>query len=147
MGPIWDFNEGMGNSPFYYDEHTEGWAYESKTFGMGLWVNKLMDDSIFKQKIITKWFQLRSTVLSDNKLIQFIDSTKKVLNEASIRNFERWPVLGTNVFFTNRKACLKDDVPIYCDTFESAVNEHLKVWLLERAKWIDAQFKYPIDNN
>lgn len=147
MGPIWDFNEGMGNNPFYYDEHTKGWAYESKNLGMGLWVSKLMENPIFKQKIITKWFQLRSTIWSDNQLIQFVDSTKKVLNEAAIRNFERWPVLGKNVFLTNRKACLKDDIPIYCDTFESAVNEHLKVWLLERAIWMDTQFKYPINNH
>ncbi|HIP60903.1 MAG TPA: hypothetical protein EYH01_10810 [Campylobacterales bacterium] len=84
---------------------------------------------------------LRNTIWSDANLIKFINLTKEKLTEASKRNFKRWPVLGKNVYFSNRKACIRNGIPIYCDTFKSAVDEHLKVWLLGCAQWIDNQFR------
>ena len=139
MGPVWDFNLGMGNCKIGYGGRTDGWSYTG-TSGTGHWVERLMQDPQFKQKVVSAWQELRKGVWSDSNLTQFIESTKNRLSEAAARNFERWPVLGKKVLW-ERKACTRNGMPVYCDTFESAVNEHLKVWLLERAKWIDDQFK------
>ncbi len=140
MGPVWDFNMGMGNSSIGYEGRTDAWSYIGKNSGLGYWVERLMRDPIFRQKVSDKWHELRSTIWSNNSLIRFIEDTQALLTEPAKRNFERWPVLGKNVF-RERQACTKNGVAVYCDTFESAVNEHLKVWLLERAQWIDEQFK------
>ncbi len=140
MGPVWDFNLGMGNSRIGYAGHVDGWDYAKNVSGLGSWVNRLMSDPTFREHIADKWNELRSTVWSDSNLTNFIQQTETLLTEAAERNFERWPVLGKKVFL-ERKACDEKGISIYCKTFESAVNEHLKVWLLERAKWIDSQFK------
>ena len=140
MGPVWDFNLGMGNCIIGYSGRVDGWSYTGKGSGVGYWADRLMGDPDFKQKVIDRWSLLRASVWSDSNLTQFIDNTKNKLSEAAARNFERWPVLGENVFL-ERKACTKDGLPVYCDTFKSAVDEHLKVWLLERAKWIDGQLQ------
>ncbi len=140
LGPIWDFNLGMGNCNLGYSGRVDGWSYTDRISGLGYWTNRLMGDPIFRENVADKWQLLRSSVWSDSNLTYFIDNTKGMLTEAAVRNFERWPVLGEKVFL-ERKACMKDEEAVYCDTFESAVDSHLKVWLHERAKWIDGQFK------
>lgn len=140
MGPVWDFNLGMGNCSIGYSGSTEGWSYANRASGVGYWADRLMSDPSFKQKVRSRWQLLRNTVWSNANLRAFIDNTKNELNEAAIRNFERWPVLGNKVFL-EREACTKNGISVYCDTFESAIDEHLKVWLLERATWIDDQLQ------
>ena len=140
MGPVWDFNLGMGNCIIGYSGRTDGWGYTDKVTGVGYWADRLMMDPDFRKNVSDKWKLLRQSTWSDSNLTEFIDTTKEKLSEAALRNFERWPILGKKVFL-ERKACTKGGDPIYCDTFESAVDAHLKVWLLERAKWIDAQFQ------
>ena len=140
MGPVWDFNLGMGNCSIGYSGSTEGWSYANRASGVGYWADRLMSDPSFKQKVRSRWQLLRNTVWSNANLRAFIDNTKNELNEAAIRNFERWPVLGNKVFL-EREACTKNGISVYCDTFESAIDEHLKVWLLERTTWIDDQLQ------
>jgi len=143
MTPVWDFNAGMGNNDFRLNGRTDGWAYdilkvEYSDTSLRYWMERLMSDSAFKQQVKNKWQTLRSTIWSDANLTTFIGETQSVLTESAARNFERWPnVLGEYVW-PNRKACDNAGTPIYCPTFNRAVNEHLKTWLLERADWIDS---------
>jgi hypothetical protein len=138
LSTVWDFNLGMGNNNYHYpDDSTPLWAYDSHNSGMALWMQRLMEDPSFRNKVKTKWQTLRSTVWSDTNLVTFIDNTRNLLDEAAARNFAKWTkVLGRYVW-PNRKACRKNGEAIYCDSFESAVNEHLKAWILDRAHWID----------
>ena len=57
----------------------------------------------------------------------------------------RWQLLRNTVWSNaNLTAFIdntKNGISVYCDTFESAIDEHLKVWLLERATWIDDQLQ------
>ena len=142
MTPVWDFNAGMGNNDYRFVGRTDGWAYDIlkadyPDTSLRYWMERLMSDPVFKQKTKAKWDALRNTIWSDTNLSTFIDQTKDNLTESSARNFERWPnVLGVYVW-PNRKACDDGGTKIYCPTFNRAVNEHLKTWLLDRADWID----------
>lgn len=142
LSTVWDFNAGMGNNDFRLFGVFQGWAYELtkaefQTKAMRKWIERLMSDPVFRQAVKTKWNNLRSGIWSDANLSLFIDKTQNMLTEAASRNFERWPgVLGTYVW-PNREACTDNGTPVYCPTFERAVNEHLKTWLLDRAQWID----------
>lgn len=143
MTPVWDFNAGMGNNNFIYNGSTVGWSYDLlkddyPDTALRYWMERLMSDSVFKAKVKAEWTRLRSSVWSDANLTTFIGQTQNLLEESAARNFERWPdVLGQYVW-PNREACMDGVVPIYCNTFDSAVNEHLKAWLLNRADWIDS---------
>ncbi len=145
MSTVWDFDTGMGNDDFRYDGRIDGWSFDILKDGyagyaLRYWMERLMSDPVFHQKVEDKWLALRSTIWSDDNLALFISQTQNILEESAARNFERWPdVLGVYVW-PNREACLVDDVPVYCQTFDSAVNEDLKTWLLNRAHWIDSQF-------
>ena len=145
MSTVWDFNLGMGNNNYRFEGSYIGWSYdilkaEYPNTALRYWMERLMSDPAFKQKTKELWTTLRNTVWSDANLTLFIDQTQTLLTEAAGRNFERWPdVLGQYVW-PNRKACLENGEPVYCQTFDSAVNEHLKAWLLNRAQWIDSQF-------
>jgi len=140
LSTVWDFNLGMGNNNYHFpDDSTPLWAYDSHNSGMSLWMQRLMEDPAFHDKVKNKWQALRTTVWSDAELVSFIDNTKDLLNEAAERNFAKWTkVLGKYVW-PNRKACTKNGEAIYCDSFDSAVNEHLKAWILDRAHWIDGE--------
>jgi len=144
MSTVWDFNLGMGNNNYRFEGSYIGWSYdilkaEYPDSALRYWMERLMSDPAFKQKTKDLWNTLRSTVWSDANLTIFIDQTQTLLTESAARNFERWPdVLGQYVW-PNRKTCLENGVPVYCPTFDSAVNEHLKTWLLNRANWIDSQ--------
>jgi len=108
---------------------------EFSGYSLRYWMERLMSDPAFRAQARSKWQELRSTIWSDASLSTFIADTQARLNESAARNFERWPnVLGVYVW-PNRKACGGGSV--YCPTFDSAVNEHLKTWLLNRAAWID----------
>ena len=142
MTPVWDFNAGMGNNDFRFEGRTNGWAFnilnaDYPDISLRYWMERLMSDPAFKQQVRDKWQALRASIWSNANLTTFIDQTQSTLTESAARNFERWPnVLGQYVW-PNREACMEAAVPIYCKTFDSAVNEHLKTWLLQRADWID----------
>ena len=138
LSAVWDFNLGMGNNNYHFpNDSTPLWAFESQNIGMALWVQRLMEDPAFRDQVKTKWQALRNTVWSDSSLITFIDSTKGMLTESAERNFARWTKILGQYVWPNRKACTKNGESIYCDSFESAVNEHLKAWVLDRAHWMD----------
>lgn len=142
MTPVWDFNAGMGNNDFRFEGRTNGWAFnilkaDYPDVSLRYWMERLMSDPAFKQQVRNKWQALRGSIWSNANLATFIEQTQDTLTESAARNFERWPnVLGVDVW-PNREACSDGINPIYCNTFDSAVNEHLKTWLLERADWID----------
>jgi len=143
LSAVWDFNAGMGNNNFRLFGRTDGWVYDvikvdyAET-ALRKWMERLMSDPTFRLQVRAKWSALRNSIWSDANLSAFIDDTRLLLLESAQRNFERWPgVLGQYVW-PNREACDDAGTPVYCPTFDRAVNEHLKTWILNRAQWIDS---------
>lgn len=86
-GPVWDFNESMGNS------NISGAYYEPKGFYLNqtAWFDRLMMDKNFVRKVIARYKVLRETYLSDEYLINNIDETSFEIANAAKRNYEVWP--------------------------------------------------------
>ncbi|WGX77337.1 CotH kinase family protein [Paraclostridium bifermentans] len=88
-GPVWDFNQSLGN-------HTEdiGHPYDYKGFFMNQrpWFDRLMQDKLFANKVVSRYKELRKTYLSDEYLIGKIDKTQEKLDKSISRNFNKWPI-------------------------------------------------------
>ncbi|MCG8624915.1 MAG: CotH kinase family protein, partial [Proteobacteria bacterium] len=131
MGPVWDFNLSMGNSVFYNAWETSNWLIDTNP--VPFWWDRLLTDEDFKQRLVKRWKALRKNELATSKLLGEIDRTADYLSEAQKRNFERWPVLGRQVF---------GNPGPYLPTYEQEVQQ-LKTWLQARLEWMDQHIKSP----
>jgi hypothetical protein len=136
MGPIWDFNLAFGNADYYSAFSPYGWILEffytddqfhqSDAFVMPFWWWKLWQDDNFKVKVYKRWWQLRYDVLNVDILLNTIDSLVDTLQEAQVRNFQKWPVLSTYVWPNAYVG----------GSYENEIR-YLKEWIEDRIEWID----------
>ncbi|MBL9209528.1 MAG: CotH kinase family protein, partial [Opitutaceae bacterium] len=124
-GPVWDFDRAMGS---YWDERSfrpdlwygEG-AVQPWSFG---WWGILATDPDFRQAWIDRWHDLRRDALGDTSLAAVTDQFAVMIGpEAAARDAARWP----------------DNVSLADGTYAGEI-AHLRNWLIQRARWIDAQF-------
>jgi len=145
LGTVWDFNLGMGNDNYRFLGNYQQFAYTKFTNGapytLSSWMQRLMSDPIFYQKVRMKWKKLRRGIWSTNSFIDFIDTTKEKLDEAAARNFILWRCVLGRFVWPNRKTCKDGIENVYCKTFESAVEYDLKIWLIRRLAWMDKAFR------
>ena len=131
MGPIWDFNLAFGNADYYQGQYPQGWQADFRGYGdsfqIPFWWLKLRSDWSFSGQLLSRWTELRQTILSDAHFLQMIDSLRVLLDEAKDRDFVRWPRLGTYVWPN----------PYVFDTYDEEV-AYLKSWILDRNEWMDA---------
>ena len=154
-GPIWDFNESLGNSQNEYGD-----IYEYRGFTMidKSWFDRLMMDINFVNKVVERYKELRKTYLSDEYLLNFIDETVEFLGDSTKRNFERWPIYISNqarVFedlgsmidnFSDLDSCIKlleenDHLLKNTDKMATSYEEEInlmKNFIVNRGKWMDS---------
>ncbi len=135
-GPVWDFNLAFGNADYYEAYMTSGWVLEYvsdfshmpdwENFYIPFWWKKLFDESRFRNIIYNRWQELRSTVWTNQNIMNLIDSLVLHLEEARERNFQRWPVIGQWIW------------PNYFvgQTYQEEI-DYLKNWLVARLNWLD----------
>jgi hypothetical protein len=135
-GPVWDFNLAFGNADYYDAWETTGWhlqfltdyqnmpSYES--FLTPNWWRKLFDDTTFRNKVYSRWQNVKNEVVNTQKIFGYIDSLTVLLDESKTRNFEKWPVLGVWVW------------PNYYvwQTYQQEIS-YLKNWIAFRLNWMD----------
>ena len=122
-GPVWDFNIAMGNIDYNDNWLTEGSLLASKYLS-----SILLEDSSFVSAYQVRWNTLRNNQLTISTINSLIDYYVELLGTAQERNFERWPILGSDVW------------PNYYIgiTYEDEVN-YLKQWITDRFIWMDSQ--------
>jgi len=134
MGPIWDYNGGLGNADYFQGWKTEGWHYDNPEFpednphGFD-WYEKMLEDSAFRVRLAERWHTHRAGALADDAILARIDEAHEKLEHAAPRNFERWKVLGEYVW-------PNDDGSEDRDSWDEEV-DYMEAWLLERAAWMD----------
>jgi hypothetical protein len=69
-------------------------------------------------------------VLDHNRIVKEIDELKSNLGEAAVRNFQKWPIIGTYVWPSPQP------VP---PTWDLEIVE-LKNWIFNRLTWMDRNF-------
>ena len=131
MGPVWDFNNAMGNYTFFGFERTDGWlVYASTVEGGRTWLRRLFEDPEFATQYVDRWFELRQDTFALANLFAMIDSYADELETAQARNFIRWPVLGKTLW-------PPFNMGPHPDSFEGEVQK-LKDWIQTRVLWMDA---------
>jgi hypothetical protein len=130
-GPLWDFNLGWGNADYCEGGQTTGWEINFNTIcGGGLdnpfWWNRLLEDPNYANAVKCRWLALRETILSDDVLINYIDSLATVLMVPASRNYAKWPILGTYVWPNN----------FIGNTYQEEI-DYLKSWMQSRLIWMD----------
>jgi hypothetical protein len=75
-----------------------------------------------------RWTELRQSSFSLDYIYSLIDEWVIFLEEARIRNFVRWPVLGVSVSHK-----------VVFDTYEEEV-DYMRNWIFEKFTWLDGQF-------
>lgn len=122
-GPIWDFDRSM-DSTDGRDNNAQTWngTGDATRFFEYPWWQRLFQDTDFWQRWIDRWYILREGPLSTANVNATIDGMKAELNEAAVRNFQKWPVPARGW---------------------AGEVQHVKDWLALRSTWIDAQFTKP----
>lgn len=136
MGPLWDYNLGFGNDYNWYNENSSRWVFESDYHI--IWYYRLMQDTFFRNKAITRYQFLRNHQFSKSNISNTIDSLANSVQEASNRNFTAWPVLTTYI----------DPNAFLGGTFSAEI-DFLKNWLMKRLTWMDeniSQIAIPVVN-
>jgi len=119
FGPIWDFDRSM-DSTDGRDDNPMTWAGGTNYFTFNWW-NQLFNDEDFWQLYIDRYFELRKEVWTNANVQQIIDDYAAELDQAQVRNFQRWsnqPRFGGY----------------------SGEVDHLRDWLTTRLNWMDGQF-------
>lgn len=137
MGPVWDFNGGLGNANYYDSWINTGWELDFLTsdqnflttdqFQVPFWWKKLKEWPRFKSLIKDRWNVLKTTAFDRTRIFNVIDSVANHLAESRVRNFQKWPVLGVWVW------------PNYYvgQTYQDEIT-YLKNWITGRLLWMNS---------
>jgi len=130
VGPIWDFNLAFGNADYYNGAQFSGFQVDfsipQDTWQVPFWWGRLLEDEAFQGRLRSRWDHLRAGPLQSDSLFAFLDTQVALLEEAQVRNFVRWPVLGLYVWPN----------AFVGQTYAQELT-YLKDWLLQRLAWLD----------
>lgn len=126
-GPLWDFNLTLGMG-FGTNLEVAGWQFEERNVASD-WFRLLGTDPEFLALVSARWQELRQTLLSEDQLNQRIDALIGPLENAAVRDFERWPVdvVAQGIFQIPAEPTWQGQVQVMRD------------WLGERLAWLDSQ--------
>jgi hypothetical protein len=135
MGPVWDYDLGAGNdseNPVGKPWDPAGWYVrlpDERVATKTHWYTRLFEDPGFDAAFQARWKALSPTQL--HTLRAFLEESARELKHGQQRNFQLWPILGTEVWPN----------PAGWDqrtTYESEL-VWLQDWLDARIAWIDGQ--------
>jgi hypothetical protein len=139
MGPVWDYNLSFGNADYYNGNRTNGWMFNifneipevAKDGSQApFWWSKLLGDTVYVNKLSSRWKELRRSVINTNYIYQQIDSVQAVLKEPLARNFQRYPLFGKYIWPNGFVGGNMDQEIAY-----------LKDWFPKRIAWIESKIQ------
>ena len=133
-GPIWDFDQTYGSSNVCSGNDHHGWLYTQSQTACGdletmpLWWERLMQDSLFQNHLKCRWEKFRASFLHKDSINAWIDDQVDLIQDASARNFTKWPHLGMQIWYQPE--------PIPAD-YQGEIF-YMKEWISNRIDWLDA---------
>ena len=85
-----------------------------------------MEDPFFQDAVQCRYSELREGALSEDHLLNYIDSMALLFAGVESRNYERWPILGVYVWPNNFIGA----------TYEEEI-AYMKDWIMVRLAWLD----------
>ncbi len=140
MGPIWDFNIGLGIGDYCGGADYTGWAKDFNNICGGdawvihFWWKRLLSDPAFGLRIAERWAELREGAWSNASIFGEIDANVALLAQAQVRNFQRWPVFGQYVWPNS----------FIGNNYNEEIN-YLRTWLTNRLNWMDQHIFLLVD--
>lgn len=139
-GPVWDFdrsaesNDNRDDNPLVYRSQNGDLGTDFYGNATQRWWGNLFEDPGFWQVYIDRWQAFRETVLSDENIDRMLDGYYDQLKEAAERNNARWsqsrPRTAARSQYNNN---------VLDGTYLGEIN-NIRVWLKERAAFMDAGF-------
>ncbi|GAA4084360.1 CotH kinase family protein [Mucilaginibacter panaciglaebae] len=123
-GPIWDFDKAADNDN-RLGEQVNGLML-NLAFNPKTWIKRLMEDRAFRQRIRSRWNEMRSIILA---LPNAIDPLAKKLAVSQVKNFTKWNIL-------TRQSYLELQVN---GSYAGEV-QYLKTFLTNHIAWLDQKF-------
>jgi spore coat protein CotH len=125
IGPVWDLNIGYnGQNRVPHNDWIANYNdyVKNDPWMVPFWWDKFLVDEIFTNALKKRWTQLRSTVLTNTKIINLVENTSQLLIKSGAikRNYEKWK-------------------GIYVD-YDSEI-KMLKQYLQNRLSWMDKEIK------
>ena len=134
---IWDFNSACDG---YQESFMPADDFQMQNC---LWYLMLVKDEDFVDRIITRYNQLRETVLSEEYLYSYIDGVVEYLGDAIDRNYEKW-----GYSFGEEYDMLKP-TERNPRSYEEAIDQ-IKYFLHTRGTWMDEEIEtlrqYPAES-
>ncbi len=137
-GPPWDYDITYGNGNYCSGDNPFGFAYRfnytcpDDFWQVPFWWERMLSDSAYVKELGQEYsFQRKYGALQNDRLVKHIDTLTNILKEPIVRNFQKWPILGTYVW--------PQPTP-YAGTWEQEVNE-LRNFLTQRLQWLDNNIK------
>lgn len=129
-GPLWDNDLTFGVGGFFNNNQTSGWQYQQTRSPVANdWIQRLLQDPAFVNRIKQRWSSLRQGVLSNAQFESLINQISAPLSAAAQRNFTRWPNLTTQN--------IGPFVTPTANTWQGQVQQ-LKTWAQQRMSWLDS---------
>jgi hypothetical protein len=132
-GPLWDFNLAWGNADYCEGWSMTGWELDFNSIcgGSGglqnpFWFGRLLEDPQYARMMNCRWWELREDVLNLDSILNYIDSMAVYLDDAAIRNYATWPILGVYLWPNN----------FVGSTYAEEIG-YLKDWITGRITWMD----------
>ncbi len=135
MGPVWDFDIAWRNANYCDAQFIPGWTYQVENVcPSGLtptWWRRFRTDPEFEAALVCRWLHVNNEIWPPLKRAEWVDSVSQLLQEAQVRNFTFWPILGQYVW--------PNPDPIL-STYVAEV-AGFQNWLNQRANWMSANLQ------
>ncbi|MCP9761701.1 CotH kinase family protein [Lacihabitans soyangensis] len=136
--PPWDYDISYGNADYCQGSRYDLWAYKFNEicprdgFQVPVFWERMVSDPKFIGELRNIYFEQRKAggVLDHDRIVKEIDELKSNLGEAAVRNFQKWPIIGTYVWPSPQPVPATWDLEIV----------ELKNWIYNRLVWMDRNF-------
>jgi hypothetical protein len=125
-GPQWDHNFSWRNADYCSEYNYYGWTYD-ECWDVPFWWKYLLQDTVYQTNMRCRWKELRNTVYSEKHIFEVIDSMSLLVQEAQVRHFNRWDIMGKYVW--------PNPAPLANNHQDEISN--MKRWISQRLLWMD----------
>jgi hypothetical protein len=135
-GPVWDFDwawKNMYGCSIFENLDGSGWAHHindcpTDNYSCGYYI-RLLQDTTFNIELQCRYKELRASILDTGYIFSYIDSIRTLVQDAQIRHFKKWPLLGVSG--------QAPEIGAIASTYNAELDT-LKNWIWLRLQWLDA---------
>ncbi len=135
-GPVWDFDWAWKNlygCSMFEVRDGSGWAHHvndcpTDNYSCG-WYVRMLQDSSFINELHCTYQEYRATILDTNYIFAIIDSVHNLVQNAQVRHFQQWPILG--------RSGPAPELDPAATTYDAELDT-VKSWINLRLQWLDA---------